>query len=303
MIRYIPHTYINREKYDQCVRLDRGSLIYALSWYLDTVCESWDVLVLDDYEAVWPLPVRTKFGFTYFYRPFAVQQLGIFSREELSPGILDRFAKQLTRHCSFAEIFLNSGQAISPSPNISLMENQNFLLNINRKYQNIYEGYSKGLRRNIRKAEKRRWQIMESDSPRVLINLFRDNRGARERIPDQFFLNMEKVMYASLHRQTGYIWTVYSGPNELCAGIFVVEHAGRLTVLFTGLSENGKKWGAMPYLINEFIIFQSGKKFLLDFEGSNNPGIARFYAGFGAYPTYYERLKYNGLPLVLKWLK
>lgn len=303
MIRYVSHNDIDRVKYDQCVRLDRSSLIYGLSWYLDTVCDSWDILVLDDYEAVWPLPVRSKWGFTYFYRPYSVQQLGIFSREELSPALINRFTTELTRHCSFADIFLNSGQSTSPSVNISTSENQNFLLNINRTYRHVYEGYSKNLKRNLRKAEKRRWEIMENDSPKALIKLFRDNRGTRERIHDQFFFNMEKVMYATLHRQSGYIWTAYGGANELCAGIFVLEHAGRLTLLFTGLNETGKNWGAMPYLINEFIIYQSEKKLLIDFEGSNDPGIARFYAGFGAYPTYYERLKYNGLPLMLKWLK
>ena len=80
MIRYMQHHAIDRVKYDHCVRMDVKGLVYGFSWYLDTLTESWDALILNDYDAVWPLPVRTKWGLKYFFRPFAVQQLGIFSK-------------------------------------------------------------------------------------------------------------------------------------------------------------------------------------------------------------------------------
>ena len=35
---------------------------------------------------------------------------------------------------------------------------------------------------------------------------------------------------------------------------------------------------------------------ILDFEGSEIKGIARFFAGFGASPVYYNTLKINRLP-------
>ncbi|MDZ7847132.1 MAG: hypothetical protein U5L96_10375 [Owenweeksia sp.] len=68
----------------------------------------------------------------------------------------------------------------------------------------------------------------------------------------------------------------YMAGNRLCAGIFVVTTGGRHTLLFTALTAEGKEWGAMPYLINEYLIFQSGKARWFDFEGSNLPGLARF---------------------------
>ena len=40
-----------------------------------------------------------------------------------------------------------------------------------------------------------------------------------------------------------------------------------------------------------------------DFEGSMIPGVARFYAGFGANPETYFQLKFNRLPLPLRWIK
>jgi hypothetical protein len=40
-----------------------------------------------------------------------------------------------------------------------------------------------------------------------------------------------------------------------------------------------------------------------DFAGSNDPGLARFYEGFGAERTTYFRLRRNTLPRWLRTLK
>ena len=93
MIRYIRNAYLNRQKFDHCIRMDKLGLVYAFSWYMDEVCHNWDCLVLNDYDAVWPLPYRNKFGLKYFYRPYGVQQLGIFSKVELSEDQVLGFVK------------------------------------------------------------------------------------------------------------------------------------------------------------------------------------------------------------------
>ena len=68
-------------------------------------------------------------------------------------------------------------------------------------------------------------------------------------------------------------------------------------------NEHGKNLGGMYYLLNHFIEKNAGKNLTLDFEGSMIPGVARFYAGFGATPESYFQLKINRLPLPLRWIK
>ena len=59
----------------------------------------------------------------------------------------------------------------------------------------------------------------------------------------------------------------------------------------------------MFYLLDQFIKMNAEKNIILDFEGSMIHGIAQFYEGFGALPETYFQLKFNRLPLFLKWLK
>lgn len=304
MIKYVPHSYIDRKKYDQCIILDHSKLIYGLSWYLDLVCDSWDALVLNDYDAVWPLPVREKLGIKYFFRPYAVQQLGIFSKQELDESVQQDFLDEVQANCRFADIYGNESQVFkSSNKKLELSDNLNLTLALNDSYENIYVNYSSNNKRNIKKAAKLNWTLFENDNPEVLIELFKSSRGANLQLDEEFYRIIAKVMYACLHNNSGKLWTLYNERNDLCAGIFMLEFRGRQTLLFSGANEEAKKAGAMGYLLNEYIILQSAKKDILDFEGSNNEGLARFYSGFGASPKNYQRIKYNDLPFFLKWLK
>lgn len=303
MIKYVKQHFIDRAKYDHCVRMDERGLPYGFSWYLDCACEAWDALVLDDYAAVWPLPVRQKWGLRYFYRPFGVQQLGIFSKSPLSDEVLVDFIKEMQKHCRYADVYLNEEQLPRPAKlrKTEMSLNLNLVLDLGQTYQQLYSGLNQNTRRNIKKAHKHQLNLFEQDGPKVLIRHFRMNRGQDLVLGEEFYQNMEKIMYRCLHNHTGRVWTVYGESNNLLAGAFFVDTEKRSTLLFTALTPEGRDKQAMFYLINEFLIYESGKARLLDFEGSNDESVARFYRGFGSRDRRYPGLRYNGLPLPLKF--
>lgn len=305
MIRYVKHHSIDRAKYDQCVKLDMLGLAYGFSWYLDAACVKWDALVLNDYDAVWPLPVRSKLGVKYFYRPFGIQQLGIFSKVDLTDDQHEEFVACMLDNCQYADLYLNEQQlvAVTGQKKITTSINRNYVLDMDRSYREIYHSYNSNTRRAIKKTQDSVLQIFEHDSPEVLIDLFQHNRGDSLKLSDEFYRNMKKLMYQALHRGIGKLWTVYGPGNQVCAGAFFMETPSRSTMLFTGLDNIGKEYRAMFFLLNEYIILKSEKGRVLDFEGSNDEGVSRFYKGFGAREFHYQQLKYNGLPLPLRWLK
>ena len=64
----------------------------------------------------------------------------------------------------------------------------------------------------------------------------------------------------------------------------------RLTFLFSGNSEKGKACQAMTFLLDAVIRSYALHPMLLDFEGSDDENLARYYQGFGSsvvcYPGY-----------------
>ncbi len=304
MINYREHHFIDIEKYNTCIKRNEQKIPYGLSWYLDSVCEQWDCLVLDDYDAVWPLPYRKKWGQKYFYRPFAVQQLGIFSKRPLSAEQILAFQQKLTENCRFADLYLNEGQAIKPlSANWAIQAQDNLVLKLGRSYQDLYQHFSTNLKRKLKKHHNANFDLFESDGPKVLVDLFLENKGKEINLSPEFYRSMEKAMFQILHRGLAKVFTIYGGPNQLLAGVFFIEYQGRSIFLFSALSPMGKDLDAMTYLINEYLIYNSERLDELDFEGSMHPGLARFYKSFGAEVSNYNHLKYNGLPWPISLLK
>ena len=82
MIRCLKRNEIDVEKYNTCIKNAVQSNIYAFSWYLDIVTDNWAVLVLNDYEAVMPLPWKQKYFIKYVTQPLWTLQLGVFSLDE-----------------------------------------------------------------------------------------------------------------------------------------------------------------------------------------------------------------------------
>jgi hypothetical protein len=93
-----------------------------------------------------------------------------------------------------------------------------------------------------------------------------------------------------MHQRRLSITGAIGGPNQLLAGLVIAEIEGRSVLLFSATERRNENYGALPWLIDHYIRSHSGAHRILDFEGSNDPGLARFYKGFGASETSYLRL-------------
>ena len=107
-IQYLLYKDIDLIKYDTCISKSSSLRIYALTWYLNCVTDSWSVLVLNDYEAVMPLPKRKKLGINYIYQAPWVQQLGIFSKNKIDKSTIVEFLEKIPKKFILVDYFFNS---------------------------------------------------------------------------------------------------------------------------------------------------------------------------------------------------
>lgn len=301
MIRYIERKDIDEKKWNDCIEHAFNGNLYGYSWFLDIVADSWDALVEDDYKRVFPLVFRRKMGISYIYQPFFTQQLGLFSTTNLSAESLHEFINAIP--LKFKRIEINLNTLNRPDPvTFPVFPQLNHELDLINTYEKIRQGYSENLIRNIRKAEKAGLTISKSIKPDDIISLFRMNRGqVITHLGDKDYIRIKRIAYTAIHKGIGEIQGVYDSQNQLVAGGFFINANRKVIFLFSGLGNEGKKAGAMPFLIDHFIKSHSGQHLTFDFDGSNDPDLARFYKSFGSKECWYQRLEINRMPFYLKF--
>lgn len=300
MIRYLTHSEIDIEKWDRCIEQSVNGSIFASSWYLDVVHPGWEALVENDYEKVMPLTCGQKWGIHYLFQPPFTQQLGIFSTTPLTPDTTTEFLQYIPRKYQFIEINLNTLNQVDYRRS-EFTPWVNYQLDLIRPYDQLKEGYSENLRRNLKKASRAGITLFEYVRPSELITLFRQNKGRQlKHLTGKHYDLLQKLMQIMLSRKLAIVLGVYDRTNSLCAGAFFVQSHQRVIFYFSATDQVARETGAMPFLIDHFIQQFSQSNLILDFEGSNNPDLARFYEGFGAMRTVYPHYTVNNLAFPLK---
>jgi hypothetical protein len=296
MLKYIKHNKIDRQKWDKCIANSNFPIVYAESWYLDCVSPNWDALVLDDYQAVMPLPVKRKFGIKFLAHPFYCQQLGIFGSENTDESIFHQKVKQ---SFPFGWYSLNESNNISGTYN-NILERVTCVLPLNKSYEELAANYSQNTRRNLKKAYSFNLQLDTNVSVTELIEL--KKKYSKAKINSKHYEILQNIITQSIDKQQGTINGIRNENGDLLAAVFWLFSHERCIYLSANSSDEGSEKKAMFALIDSYIKMNAGKNISIDFEGSVIEGIARFYTGFGAAKHNFQYFSFNHLPYPFKLL-
>lgn len=300
MIRYLKHAEIDKIKWDKCIKEAFNGNVYAWSWYLDTVHQNWEALVEGDYLRVFPLTGNKRFGINYLFQPFFAQQLGIYSPHILNQEIVSSFIRAIPKHYRYVEIKLNTHNKVS-EPKVIHHQHRNHELDLIYSYEKIYRNYNSNTRRNLKKAVEAGLTLMKNTRPEDIIELFRQNKGRTiSHWNDREYNRLIKLVYSGIYRGMAFVYGAYTPQNELCAGAVFMKSHGKIVFLFSGANQTGKNNHGLTFLLDAVIRESSPGHYVFDFEGSDNPNLARYYKGFGSKETSYPGIHINNLPFPLK---
>lgn len=306
-IRYLTNNQIDKDKWDKCIDTASNGLVYGYSFYLDAMSQHWDALVLtnglqseNEYEAVMPLTWNKKFGFNYLYQPFLTAQLGIFGKS-LSPELIKQFIQQIPASFRLVEISLNSNN-LEGVPADAIVRS-NYILDLQNPYNTLCSNYRENIQRNIKKSIQLGCIVQKDFDAELVIKLAVEQMKTQGNDGGENVDRFRKLYQLLKQKQMATTYGIFSPQNELLAScVFFFSH-NRAYYILVGNHPDGKNTGASHALIDAFIKNNAGKNMLLDFEGSDIPGLANFYSSFGAIKEMYPALKINRLPFYLKWLK
>jgi lipid II:glycine glycyltransferase (peptidoglycan interpeptide bridge formation enzyme) len=301
-IAYITHNEIDREKYDACIASAINSKIYAYSWYLDITSPGWGAMVLGDYEGVFPLTCKKKI-FWYLYQPFFTQQLGFFYTQNAHAIYWKKLLKKIPDKFRFIDIYLNESLEAVSARGFSFIVRKNYILDLDKHITDLRKHYSDHTSRNIRKAKKELQSIKPCDI-QVVISQYKKNKGEdTKELQRQHYDLLEKLMEEIDSR--GMLETVaaYDPRNSILSSAAFIITPHRIYYMIGSANEEGRDKRSMYLLFDTLIKKYSESPIILDFEGSEKPGIARFFKGFGAVLRHYKHLRANRLPFYVRWLK
>ncbi len=298
-IRFVPHDAIDLKRWDDCIAQAANGSLYAESFFLNAMAGQWHALVYKDYEAVMPLTHRKKWGISYLYQPAFTQQGGIFGAGPLSNLLITRFISMCQSHYRFAEIHLNHGNALP-----GLDAKHNFVLSLHPSYENIRAGYKKELVQNLKKAERFGLQYAATEDYEMAVSRYEQQYGDRfAKIRPSDYMHFRRCAAEAGTRGRLLLRKVSLPSGELLA-IAVFMRSGRsIYNLMPVTLPDGRERSANHYLLDQLIREHAGQPLILDFEGSEIPGIAGFYQKFGSVNQPYFFLRYNKLPFPLNLFK
>jgi hypothetical protein len=293
MIQYVKRKDLEVLKYDDCIENAMQSRIYAYSWYLDIVADNWDVLVLNDYEAVMPIPWNKKYFIKYITQPYFCQQLGVFSKIDVLKKGVKEFIDAIPKEFRRLGYQFNSDNLLE-GKNIL---RQNYILNLQGKYEDIRSNYRKDRKYRINQANKKQYKLVNISS-KELIAIFKQYYSFSD-FSNKEYNKLEALMNFCLQNKESFILGVEDENKAILGGSFFIKSNHRIYYIFSAVTSVGKQNNAASLMIDRVVKKYSENTLLLDFEGSMIAGIASFYKSFGANPENYILLIYNRLPFVL----
>jgi hypothetical protein len=286
---------------------------------------NWDALVLEDYLAVMPLTWRRKAGIRYLYQPAFTQQTGITSGQPITPALVDAFLRALRRQFRFAEIYLNYANQYP-----ALEKHSNFILPLDAPYETLAGRYKKDLLRNLKLAGKSRPALRYLKDFDLHTAHGYYQQQYEERLPafraedyrhfEELCLMLQqggqllvRAVTCDHHIPGDHHVTGDQHPSAdplvtgdarqpLCTAVLLRDHT-RLYLLQSTTLPAGRATGANHFLLDNLIREWAGTPLILDFEGSDQPGIAHFYENFGSIDQPYFFYRHNRLPWPLRLFK
>ncbi len=270
MIRRVRYQDIDFEKYRFCLENSAQKNFYAQKEILDQLSGNWEILVLNDYEAVMPVHLKKKFGLNIVIMPLFCQQLGIFSTVD-DPAINQHFYQ-----------FLNGKYRVF---NYSFNENNRFETKIRLKknyiidrseYKALRKSYFKGRKSTVKTAQNHSFLELDyDDSIREYISKFR--KGLDKEGDYRLFLNYLQF----LNNKKMLLLCGSFLEEELTSLAVVVETENELFLLALINNTEMKDHNGASYLIDQIIQKNIPLK-SVNFMGSSIRGIEIFFKSFGA---------------------
>jgi hypothetical protein len=280
-LKYFDRKHIDPHRWNQCIEQSAFYLPYARFEYLESISQhSWGAIIQGNYEAVFPVVTRKKFGLIpYIYQPYFCQQLGVFGNTNHS---VDDFIAKIPRY--FLRVHLQVHGAV-PAPSGSVI-----LPNlVKRAPHDLERDINKDAWKNIKRLQKLEVYYTQTKDIRQILKLYVAAWGTKSGLSwPKDYQAFESACQSLISQNLIYACVAQKGHDLLGAAIFI-KGRDRLHYVCAAPSTLGREVGIMHGIIHHVMEYFPNMD--IDFEGSQIASVAAFYKKFNPTEEPYYRIE------------
>lgn len=285
-----------------------GSIpVFAQHWWLDAVCSSWSVAIArkgDAITGVWPYAMQQRLGISLLRNAMLTPYMGpvVFypadmkdsNRDSHEHEVVADLAKQLPAakvwHLSLYPGHKQAG--LYRAAGLRSEVQQTFLIDLSIDEDSLFANFKENLRRNIRAAQKE-YTIAADASCLPLLYDYQRHTLSGKGVNQPYSLgDMQKLMDACAAHGSAALWVARGADNEVAALVWNVWDKERSYYFMGAQKPGGDSYRAMSALLWHAIKQAKARgNTIFDLEGSMDPGVERFFRGFGGRRELYIILK------------
>lgn len=298
----------NKQLYRSYCEQEKGLPIFHQDWWLDAVCDNWDVAVVkngDNIAGVWPYSIESKLGVSILRDPVLTSYLGPYVsfphdlKESKRDGFEHDTISKLLAEIKDAQVWSTAllpdlkQVGLFSGHEFEVAVRQTFIMHLDGSVDDIFNRLHEDHRRKVRKAEKSLEIKNEPDMLEPLWN-YQNATLQQKDVAMHFSLSQLKKLYKVCEEHACTALWVAKKDGNVQAIVWQVWDGERAYYLVGGKSPDIADNNAMTGLLWHAIAH--AKELGLqsfDFEGSMDNGVERFFRNFGATRTLYLTLKKN----------
>lgn len=276
-----------RRQYEQIVASDPHFGFFSQLWVQDCLHGHWAYVVTEDEQLLLRIPVSKKWGVKAFLQPLFIRELQVLC--ELSPANLKKLVAFLQKR-----FFLHLNISSFSIGDFEGQTGRFQQLTLSKDLEALRKAYSENIKRSLKKAQHLQFADLNYTTFQTFFTAQKgENLGALNAAAWQ---RLEKLVGLAQQQALVHCVGVYQNEALLAVGLFF-QWQDKCYFMKGTLNEEGKKVGALVYLMDAMLEKFAAQCQVLDFIGSNQESIAAFYRKFGASNQVYSIVK-GRIPLV-----
>ena len=291
MIKHLTYPEIDFVKYEVCLANAKQKNVFARKEILDFLCESWELLVFNDYEYVMPLPFRRRLRQKFVTCPIFCQQLGIFGQDDNS-RVNEEFLQFTLKKFSTYLYSFNAENTF----NRALILRKNYSIP-SGPYDVQRRKYSKGRKSAVKSAGHLQFKKVEFNSDSLnFVSQFHKGLAKQSDLETMISLMTFLVKKNMLRLYGAYL------EGQLLSVSALIDDGTAIYLLALVSDEKFRKENPASFLVDKILEkYIENRSF--SFMGSNVRSIGIFNSSFGADLQEYPVIQFSKKELAASWLK